>query len=344
MEKFAVYLNANARKVNQTVVDYIEELVPPSDIYYARTFKDSYSIASEIERKNYKTVFAGGGDGTVVQFINAVLSAASEKHKSAKSHKHSAPILDHLPNIGILSLGTGNALGKMYSSGSAISDLKSFVSNPRHDIETLSLIESEGKLVPFLGFGKDAELLNDFDALKKIFSNGRLRPLFSSVYGYFGALFVRTIPRTASNAIKGKTVSARVINLGNEAFSLTHDSSCINVFTKGQVLYEGQITIILAGTIPFYGYGMKVLPFALRRKNFFHLRVSPISVAKVLVNLPSIWKGEFRGSEMIDFHASHIRVEFSEKMPLQMAGDALGYRDTIEMKILPDCVKILKFI
>ena len=80
------------------------------------------------------------------------------------------------------------------------------------------------------------------------------------------------------------------------------------------------------------------------RPGYFQLRTATMGVLKVLGHLPSIWKGTYVGDDMLDWHCKHIRLEFSKPVPYQYGGDAQGWRDSIEVKISPLSVNLLRFI
>jgi len=329
---FAIYLNANARRVSPEVVAHIEELVPPDDIYFARSPEDAQELADRILEKGYPTVFTGGGDGTVCGFINALRAAAG--NVGARD----------LPTLGVLSLGTGNALSRLVSSGSAIQDLKAYVTNPTHDHVHLPLVSCEGKLFPFGGAGIDAEILADYEALKERVGDGPLKPLLQNVVGYFVAFFSSTGPRKLKNMIKGEGMHIKVTNLGDRAYEGERKEGKARVFNTGDCMYEGATNAIVVGTIPMIGYGARLLPMIENELDFMQIRVARIGVARALISLPEIWQGTYRGEGFRDFLARKVRVEMSEPAPFQISGDLIGHRKTLDFELVPDAIKLLRFI
>lgn len=330
---FAIYLNANARRVSPEVVTRIEELVPPDDIFFASCPEDADRFAVVILDRGYPTVFTGGGDGTFVGLVNALWRESLRR-----------PNRPALPVIGVLSLGTGNALSLMTSPGNPIQDLKKYVTNPSQDLWTISLVEAEGVLVPFAGVGIDAEILHDYIHVKERFGQGRLKPLFQNVGGYFASFFGATLPRHAREGLLGGGVRIRVENLGPEAWLLGPEGVRQRRYGPGDLLYEGPAVIANCGTIPIYGYGMRLLPWANQDLDFFQVRVSAVSIAWSLVNLHRVWRGDFQAEGLMDFHASHVRVTASRPIPLQLGGDLAGLRDQVEYRIVPRAIRLLRFL
>jgi diacylglycerol kinase family enzyme len=328
---FAIYLNANARRVNADVVARIEELVHPDDIFYCSSQAEARAYAHRIVERQYPTVFTGGGDGTVVQLINALVEVTGGRLGTG------------LPTLGVLSLGTGNALSRVVSSGSAVQDLKAYVSNPSRDVVDTAMVRSEGQLFPFGGMGIDAEILADYDAMKATVGAGPLKPLFRNVGGYFVAFFGATAPRRISAFVRREVPSVKVVNHGTARF-LGPDGNPVRTFGPGDVLFEGAISAAVVGTTPLIGYGMRLLPFADRDPGSFQLRVATIGMARALVNLRGVWKGTYRSDTLLDFHVQHVTIECSRPMPFQMAGELVGGRDRFDLEVVPNAVRLLRFI
>ncbi|MBL6975615.1 MAG: hypothetical protein ISR64_07790 [Deltaproteobacteria bacterium] len=329
---FAIYLNSNARRVSPDVVSRIEDLVHPDDIYYAHTQEDARELADRILERGYPTVFTGGGDGTVCGFINALHGAAGSVGARG------------LPTLGVLSLGTGNALSRLVSSGSAIQDLKAYVTNPTRDHVHLPLVECEGQLFPFGGAGIDAEILADYDALKERIGDGPLKPLLKNVVGYFVAFFSATGPRKLQKMIRGENLTIKVTNLGDNAYEVGEEGDRSRAYGSGEIMFEGPTNAIIAGTIPMIGYGARLLPMTDNVADFMQLRVVRIGVARALVSLPEIWSGDYRGEGFRDFLTRKVRVQMSEPAPFQVAGDLVGHRDVLDFELVPDAIKLLRFI
>lgn len=334
-QNFAVMLNANARKVNSRVRGKIEQLVAPEDIYYSHSEDESKDIVAEIADRGYPTVFTGGGDGTLCQFLNDYADVRRPTSFAAEA-----------PNIGVLHLGTGNAVASIVSSSNYACDLQSYMDRRSTDFHKMWLVQAEGKRFPFGGLGLDAEILNDYMFLKQNYaSNKMLKPLLQNLGGYFAALATRTIPRATKRLIQRKhNPDVRITNMGSEAYML-HGGQAVKAFAPGEVMYEGPSNITMFGTCPYYGHGFTVMPHAMTRPGFFQLRTVTMGIPRVLANLPKIWKGTYEGDGIFDWHAQHVKLDFSEKVPYQYGGDAMGYRDSVEVKTeAAEVVNLVRFI
>jgi len=328
---YAIYLNANARHVSPEVVSKIEDLVHPDDIFFAEVPGDALRHAATIHERGYKTVFTGGGDGTIVGLINAL-------YKCSDGDSSKVPVL------GALSLGTGNALSRLVSSVGALSDLKSWLQNPSKDVWTVSLMEHEGQLHPFGSLGADAEMMADYHQMKANFGSGRLKPLFQNVSGYFVAFFGATAPRHIAQMFSQDSLEVRITNLADTAYCIGAEGQKGRSFGAGEIIYEGSVVLTMMGTVPVLGYGLKLLPWANSDQEFMQLRLSDISLAASLVHLPAAWNGSLRHEKLYDFFVKRIKIQFSRPMPFQLSGDFEGMRDTVELAVKPGAVRLLRFI
>jgi diacylglycerol kinase family enzyme len=330
---YAVVLNAYAKRVTPRVVTELSHIVPPQHLHVTRSLDEGREVCRELLHSGVQTVFTGGGDGTVTELVNRFLDERDQRAPEGR-----------IPDIGILRLGTGNALAELVSSRDYRVDLKNFLGNRHRDTQVLPLVAGEGRRFPFAGLGWDAELLNDYVALKQHAHGPVLEPVVASVAGYFAALFAYTIPRRAARLINPQQRIVRVTNLGREATLVGLGGKELGTVASGALLYEGPAQCIIVGTCPFYGYGMKVLPFARPGSSRMQLRIATLSLGKLLGSLPSVWRGTYDGPGMIDALVDRVRVETSEPMPYQEAGDARGMRSSVEFSLSPHQVQLLRFI
>lgn len=327
-------LNPNAKGVNPKVISEIREIISPDHLFLSRSLEDNEAIVRRLVQTGSRTIFTGGGDGTVVAFINAVLKAGRDL---------GLPSSD-LPSVGVLRLGTGNALAEMVSSGDYLCDLRSFVQNPHTDCYHLPMIECEDRWFPFAGLGFDAELLNDYSWVKDNSSNAALSKVFNNVGGYFAAFFSRTLPRRVKQKALREKTDIRVVVGEGEAIFLGPDGEHLKKLGPGELVYEGEFSTVMAGTCPYYGYGMKVLPFASVSEDYMHFRIVLMPVEKMLANLRPIWEGRYRGDDIAEFLANDVCLEFSRPTPYQEAGDAMGHREALRFRLAGAYVDLVRFI
>jgi hypothetical protein len=68
-----------------------------------------------------------------------------------------------------------------------------------------------------------------------------------------------------------------------------------------------------------------------------------IDVSTLVLNLPRIWYGGFSHEGLLDFHADRVALRFERPMPLQIGGDAEGWRDEIALGMAANPVEIVDF-
>jgi diacylglycerol kinase family enzyme len=310
----AVLLNANARRVTPKVVRALSHVVPKKDLYLSRSPLDARRIAQQVMAKGYHTVFLGGGDGTVMCFMNEVLDEASRRGLRA-------------PHFGVLKLGTGNSVASMVSA-----------SAPNNDGLSLDVLRARA---PFAGMGVDGRLLNDYIWVKENLGQGPFSRLLSGPGGYFTSVAFRTVPYYLTHAT---AMNCEVVNGNGPAYRLDASGAPVGAAIKpGEVLFRGPVNLCAAGTVPYYGYELRTFPFAGKRRGMMHLRLANLSAAKALANLPKMWAGTWFPREVLDFHAADVRVSFEKPMPLQVAGDALGERQNLRIGIAKESVELADF-
>ena len=339
-EGTAVLLNANARRVSPLLRRRMQKAVAPENLYLTKSLEEAEEATREILARGYRRVLAGGGDGTLSLLMDQLCRTAEAAPDGEQPD---------LPAIGVLKLGTGNALASHVGSGRVRGDLEvhaatAEVTDDWPDAEVsvpLHLIEASGRLSFFAGAGVDAMILNDYMAIKK-----RLRKHFArlgeGVGTYLIAAFGRTVPRLVTTA--KRRPDARIINRGRPAYLL--DSKGLPLRDRdpiptGGVLYEGPLLMASAGTLPYYGAGMVMFPWACDRAGHMQLRIANPPVSHVVSNIKELWAGTYDHDTLMDFHVTHVSMEFDEPFPIQVAGDAEGWSDTFEMKVSPHTVPLV---
>ena len=71
---------------------------------------------------------------------------------------------------------------------------------------------------------------------------------------------------------------------------------------------------------------------------------SRLGLLHELASLPAVWRGAYRGDGLRDYYASRVRVEWSEPMPFQMAGDLASPRGSADFELVPSALNLLRFI
>lgn len=348
-EQVAVLLNANAKAVNDKLRRELSRFIPEQDIYYSRTLTDARAIVATVLEQRYTTLLTGGGDGTFVGYVNEVydvLGADAQAHVFARGNT----VLKVQPKVkppkfGVLKLGTGNSLaGLLGASGTTVGVVEDILRARAGDVagtRHVHLIDAGRKLAPFAGLGLDARIINDFMSVKTAFASTPLNKVGAGGAGYFLAIAGKTIPKLL---MERQPAQVTITNEGAPAQQIAPDGRPAGpLIATGDVVYKGPCRIAAAGTVPCYGYGFQIFPFALKTPGRMHLRVTAMSVPEILSHLPTIWKGRTPRSGLLDFQVEKVRLKFDRPMPFQIGGDAEGYRDEVVLGVDPRTVEMLDF-
>ena len=60
-----------------------------------------------------------------------------------------------------------------------------------------------------------------------------------------------------------------------------------------------------------------------------------------VASIPRLWKGQHPLRGMHDWLATHVRMTFSRPVPLQIGGDACGFRRTIDYRASDHAVRMV---
>ena len=349
-ERVAVLLNANARAVSEELKRELENFVPAEDLFYSRCFDDARSIARQVLDRGYGTVLTGGGDGTFVGYVNCLFEEAMARpnRDDARGAFKLAPVPMHsirMPRFGVLKLGTGNAVAEFVGASDraigVVEDILRTRSGEVSGSRRLHLLSFEGKRAPFAGLGIDAALLNDYVRLKDRVKGGSFEFLGNGGLGYFCSVAGRTIP---AYLMRRSVPRVEVINLGGPAQRIGPDGKPAGRdIDRGEIMYQGPCKIAAAGTVPYYGFGFHIFPWALQAPGRFQLRLTAIGVPKILANLRTLWRGGPPPRGVFDFQCDKVLIRFDREMPLQVGGDAEGYRREVVLEMAERPLELIDF-
>jgi diacylglycerol kinase family enzyme len=327
----AVLLNARARAVNQRVLRTLSLIVPREDLYVSHGEEEAAEIADWVVARRYQTVFTGGGDGTFVAWINRIIDASERRHQRA-------------PRFGVLALGTGNAVAEMVGATPSrhARDLSRFLAGEFPATRRVDLVTCEGRRTPFAGVGIDAAILNDYLWVKDQLAGTPLQGLVNGVAGYGLAVALRSAPR---KLLERRPSYCEIVNTGQQAWRLDGNGQRLGpAIGPGELLYAGPCMMAGASTVPFYGMRMRIFPHADKERGLMQVRVvSDPAVSTLLMNLHRIWSGDFAHEKVLDFHAEEVALRFERPMPLQVGGDAEGWRDAVTFGMAPAPVELVDF-
>jgi diacylglycerol kinase family enzyme len=330
--RVAVILNERARGVRPEVVRRLGRIVPQHDLFVSRDLDHSREIARTVFDRGYDAVLLGGGDGTFVQCL-ADLSGEAERREVP------------LPGVGVLRLGTGNALADALGASSPTLDgLANDVRRARGRTgRSLPLLTVDGKLTPFAGCGLDAQILDDFGKLGETLDqvSGPLAPHIGAGARYALTVALRSTPRFLFT----RRPNIEVINTGGPAFRVDWRTGKLlddEPLPTGRVLFSGPASLASASTIPYFGLRMKMFPHCDAMPGRFQLRCATASAFETLCHLPAVFRGEYRSPSIADFLCDAVEFRMERPVPIQIGGDLQpGLRDRLQIALAPDRIRVV---
>ena len=317
--RFAVLLNARAKQWTGDLHADLQRWVPAKDLFLTDDFRQAERTVDRLLAADYDVVFTGGGDGTIVYLVNAI----EQRVRRGEVDR------DTVPPVGVLRMGTGNALATYLEAGPPAEDLRRLKSGAPLTVYDVGMLESDEGLFPFAGFGWDALILNDYDGFKDAVRDTALENYATGLGGYALSVASRSIP----NAIAQGRRDSRVTNLGS-ARRIDPAGQVVQTYEEGEVVFEGPVRVAAAATIPYWGFNIRMFPHCARLPGHFQFRAFNGTIPGVVLNLHKFWKGSFRAADCADFLCSHIRVDILDgAMPYHVAGDPGGYERMVEWKI-----------
>ncbi len=319
----AVLLNANAGRTKRSLLRTIRKACPEAIVFWTHSLDEAQDAIEAALESEVSTLFGGGGDGTVIDLANRLLR------------------YEQAPRLGVLRLGTGNALATWVGARSPGEDLAAWSRGDAFRELPLRLCDAEGERFPFAGLGWDAAVLNDYRWVKDRLRGTPLESKSQHLAFYFASAFGRTVPRIATTR---DAPLATIEVLDGEAWRVDRFGTCQgSKLEAGEVLYRGAAHLTAFGTTPFYGYNLRMLPHATLSANHFQLRVSSMDVATSVNELPRIWTGDLEHERLFDFLAQKVRISYDRPVPYQVGGEARGLRTELVVWMDSEQLPILSF-
>jgi diacylglycerol kinase family enzyme len=330
--ELAILLNGNAKRVTKKVKDAFEGLVPPEDLFFSTSLRDSRTIARTVVDRRYGTILTGGGDGTFSTFLSHIYTYMDQ-----------AGISDYRPRYGVLRLGTGNALAATFGASTFNRDnlaRELYYAANGAAIKEMKLLEIEGRRTPFAGLGLDAMILNDYNTVKEMMHGTPLQSTSKGFVGYWIGLLSMGIPRYLFDKIP----EAVIVNEGGDAWQVDTEGRRMGpVMRRGDVIFKGPVRMVSGSKVPFYGFELRMFPFAMINDDKFHLRVQNASAFEILGYLPSVWKGQYSSGHLFDYMADNVSVYLSMPAPFQIGGDGEGWRSYVRFSLAGDAIPMIDF-
>ena len=329
--RVAVVLNGNARQVTDQLVESFDQVVRSGDLFLSKSLDEAKGIAHEIVDADYSVVLTGGGDGTFVQMVTSITKEAKARGQCP-------------PSFGLLKLGTGNSLAWALGAGTSregvIADLERLSQQSTH--RDFRLIEVQDLLTPFAGAGFDALGLQHFHEVRALV---RHLPFIgkraTGAVSYAISIPTRTIPELAIRP----QMRVRIVNRGSDITKLDRNGRPTDHrIPNGEVVFEGACIAALVSTIPYWGFGVKVFPFAENRPaDRFCLRVVATHPLHVAAHMLSVWKGTYRHDDLLDFYADDVELEFDERTAIEIGGDPAEMTRSMRAHLHPDPIRLIDY-
>jgi diacylglycerol kinase family enzyme len=330
-DRVAVVVNGNAKQVTHDLVETLDQIVQSGDLFVSRSLEEGRDIARTIVERGYPTVLTGGGDGTFVQMVSWIVRCAEELGKP-------------FPRFGLLKLGTGNALAWVLGAQNprgrgVVADLARL--RREGGSRRLRLIEVEDALTPFAGLGADAIALSHYHATREIFyHSGLLKHIASGPLVYSVSLLGRTVPQY----LVKPTIRVRIINEGAPAIRLGQDGRPVGApIESGETIYAGPVRLLAFSTIPYWGLGARIFPYAEEREDRFNLRVVNFGSVTAVAHLREIWQGTYRSDRMHDFLVERMAIHCEKPTPLQIGGDVVGMRSHVRAQLSQRPIQVVDY-
>lgn len=307
-----VLVNANAKRGGRRIAVQIARAIPGASVRLTRKIPEVDGWLRTIHEP--RCILSAGGDGTAVTLLNALDRVIPK----------GAPF----PPVGALPLGTGNAWAHALGARKLDDCVRALA---RHDgpvpTKRYGLLACDGVLTFFAGCGWDAQVLDDYRLQLEASPSSRIA---KSVGGYVTAMLFRTAPKTV---LYGRP-HVIVENLGDHVYTMTGDRRLARIdgVSRGAILYEGMASVAGAATCPEFGYGFRAYPFAERLLGYMNVRIYDQAALTAIRDVPKLWRGEHPLRGMSDWFAKEIRMTFSRPMSLEIGGEAVGSRLTVEYK------------
>lgn len=327
----AVVLNGNARQVTDQLVESFDQVVRRGDLFLSQSLDEAHGIAVEIVEAGYPVVLTGGGDGTFVQMVTSITNEAKARGRKP-------------PRFGLLKLGTGNSLAWALGAGTSregvFADLARLSEHSAH--REFRLIEVQSLLTPFAGAGFDALGLKHFHEVRALVrSVPFLGKRATGAVSYAISIPTLTIPELAIRP----QMRVRIVNRGSDITKLDrHGRPMGTPISSGEVVFEGACIAALVSTIPYWGFGAKVFPFAEDRPaDRFCLRVVATHPLHVAAHLLSAWRGTYRHDDLLDFYADDVELEFEERTAIEIGGDPAGMTRSMRAHLHPEPIRLIDY-
>ncbi|HUJ62473.1 MAG TPA: diacylglycerol kinase family protein [Kofleriaceae bacterium] len=309
-------VNGNARRVGGRLRAGLERALP-GGVRFTRSLAEARAAIRAEIRRGVDLVVLGGGDGTVVMGLTLIGEACRGAGRPE-------------PAIAILRLGSGNAIADTVNASDDVVEDLARLGRGGGVHRTMPLVEVLGVRAPFVGLGIDALLLEDQEAFGRVVDRvPGARRVLPGAARYVLSVTLRSLPRFAAG---GRPIAV-VRNLGAPAIEMRRSGPTGRELATGELLWTGECTLIAGATIPFFGFGLKMFPFATTREGRFHLRCGDTRLFEIVRSIPAAFRGEYFSEHVSEFLVERVSVELDREAAIEAGGELLGRRSYVELAL-----------
>jgi diacylglycerol kinase family enzyme len=309
-------VNGNARKLARRVRSKLEAALP-GRVRFTDSLDDARSTMRAEIRRGVDLLILGGGDGTVVMGLALLAEACRGAGRPE-------------PDVGILRLGSGNAIADTVGASDDVEEDLARLSRGGGTRRVVPMLEVLGVRAPFVGMGVDALLLEDQEAVARVVDRVPVaRRLLGGASRYALSVALRSVPRFAA----GARPHAIVTNVGSPAIEMRRTGPTGREEPAGEMLWQGACTLVAGATIPYFGFGLKMFAFAGARANAFHLRCGDAGLFEIMRNAPAAFRGDYFSEHVRDFMCDRVSIALDRETAIEAGGELLGRRNHVELSM-----------
>ncbi len=308
-------MNGHARGLTAKLRARLEQALP-GNVRFTESLDDARTVIRAELRRGCDLMILGGGDGTVVMGLTLIGEASRAYGKRE-------------PTIGVLRLGSGNAIADTVGAGDDVADELARLSRGAGILRELPLLEVLGVRAPFVGMGVDAQLLEDHERVGRVVDRLPGGRFVGGGARYALSVALRSVPRFAI----GTRPTATVVNRGASAIEMRRGGPTGREVPRGEQLWSGQCTLVAGATIPYFGFGLKMFAFAATREHRFHLRCGDAGLFEIMRNAPAAFRGDYFSDHVSDYMCERVEITLDREAAVEAGGELLGRRSKVELTL-----------
>ncbi len=302
--KWLVIVNPNAGRGRglkdwRLIVSLIQSFNIPIHAEFTNARKHAIDLTSHGIKNGFRNIIAVGGDGTMNEVVNGCFK---QKVCSTKSL-----------TIGMISVGTGNDWGRMFSIPTAYE-------------EAIKIIKQKNVL------------LQDTGVVQYHLGEKKEKRYFINIAGLgFDAMVVR---RTNSQKDKGK--GGKTLYFWNLLRSLmTYKHTPTNIVIDGKK-YNNKLFTMSLGIGKYSGGGMMQTPNAIPDDGLFDITVmNKMRKGEIIRNLKRLYNGTILEHSKIDgYTGKDILIHADKLIHVEADGESLGHSPVV-FNIIPRSINVV---